>query len=141
MNRTGAALSYVIRQPLLTLLVDNSAVPVLRSAQDKRKKAFSHEQQIHHRHFGNLRGVQRGLSLSDFSPRKAKNNSNRFFRGRVPRKKLFSACKCASVPRKRARAAGCKPSRFTKMPSGNSCETNVKSSHSALDLCRGRDII
>ena len=55
-----------------------------------------------------LSGSSEG-SPSDFSPRKAKNNSNPFFPGRVPRKKHFSVCKCASVPRKRVRAADCIP--------------------------------
>ena len=32
-----------------------------------------------------------------------------FLRGRVPRKTHFSACQCASVSRKRVRAAGCNP--------------------------------
>ena len=50
-------------------------------------------------------------SLAEFfASQREKSFKIRFFRGHAPRKKHFSACKCASVPRKRVRAAGCIPS-------------------------------
>ncbi len=49
-------------------------------------------------------------SVSQSSRPQARKKFDRFFRGHAPRKKHRSPCKCASVPRKRVRAAGCKPS-------------------------------
>ena len=44
---------------------------------------------------------------SVFRLARRKRNQIRVLRGRVPRKTHCSACQCASVPRKRVRAAGC----------------------------------
>ena len=70
-------------------------------------------------------GVQRGLSPFGFSPRKAKNPIPSVFSGGVYLGKNTSLRKCARVPRKRVRAAGCKPLSFQKMPSGLFYETTV----------------
>ena len=43
-----------------------------------------------------------------------KNKIQSFFPGACTSEKHFSACKCASVPHKRVRAAGCSPFSFRR---------------------------
>ena len=52
---------------------------------------------------GICRGIQRGSPPLIFRLARRKTSIIRFFRGRVPRKKLFSACKCASDVKRSSR--------------------------------------